>query len=195
MHLRQQRYISPLAALLIVTDEEGVLRALDFADYEVRMQRLLRLHYGEYSLEQNAAPADVVTALDAYFEGDLRALDATRTATGGTPFQQEVWQALRRIEPGTTKTYGQLAADLGRPAASRAVGAANGANPIAIVVPCHRVIGASGSLTGYAGSLPRKQWLLEHEREHSGVGFQPAVTTTRSAALAGRTPGSWPHGF
>jgi O-6-methylguanine DNA methyltransferase len=164
MHLRQQEYTSPVATLLIVTDDEGVLRALDFADYEGRMQRLLRLHYGEYSLKPDAAPSEIVTALKAYFEGDLRAPHAIRTATGGTPFQQEVWQALRRIEPGTTKTYGQIAADLGRPAASRAIGAANGANPIAIVVPCHRVIGASGSLTGYAGSLPRKQWLLAHEQ-------------------------------
>ena len=169
MHLRLQEYISPLATLLIVTDEEGALRALEFADYEARMQRLLRLHYGGYSLEQGATPTDVVAALNAYFGGELRALQDIRTATGGTPFQREVWQALRTIEPGTTRTYGRLAADLGRPAASRAVGAANGANPIAIVVPCHRVIGASGSLTGYAGSLPRKQWLLEHERTWSAA--------------------------
>lgn len=164
MHLRLHQYVSPLAMLLIVTDEEGAVRALDFADYEARMQRLLKQHYGEYSLQPAAAPADVVAALDAYFAGDLRALNSICTATGGTPFQRKVWQALRAIEPGTTKTYGRLAADLERPAASRAVGAANGANPIAIIVPCHRVIGASGALTGYAGSLPRKQWLLEHER-------------------------------
>ena len=89
---------------------------------------------------------------------------SVRTATGGTSFQRAVWRALRAIKPGTTKSYGQIAASIGRPTASRAVGAANGANPIAIVVPCHRVIGANGALTGYGGGLPRKRWLLDHER-------------------------------
>lgn len=168
MRLLLERYKSPCSPLLLVTDETGALRALDFADYEPRMHRLLREHYGEYELEKGAAPASVIRSLDAYFDGDLNALDNERTATGGTPFQRAVWRALRAIKPGTTKSYGQIAARIGRPTASRAVGAANGSNPIAIVVPCHRVIGANGALTGYGGGLPRKRWLLDHEREFSG---------------------------
>jgi len=84
--------------------------------------------------------------------------------TGGTPFQQEVWRSLRAIPCGTTTSYGKLAAQIGRPAAVRAVGLANGANPVAVVIPCHRVIGSNGSLTGYGGGLERKRWLLDHEK-------------------------------
>lgn len=164
MHLRLEPYASPVGEILLVTDNDGALRALDFADYESRMHRLLREHYGDYELKEGAAPKLVVQSLDAYFAGDFSALDSLHTAMSGTEFQRAVWQALRNIAPGTTKSYGQIAAEIGRPQTSRAVGAANGANPIAIVVPCHRVIGASGKLTGYGGGLPRKQWLLEHER-------------------------------
>ena len=98
----------------------------------------------------------------------LRAVNSIPTKTCGTPFQQAVWQSLRAIEPGHTKTYGQLAKELGRASASRAVGAANSANPISIVVPCHRVIGATGALTGYSGGLSHKEWLLAHERQFAG---------------------------
>ena len=109
-------------------------------------------------------PAGVATALAAYFRGDLTALDAVQVDPEGTPFQRRVWAGLRTIPAGTTTSYGALARAIGLPiAASRAVGAANGANPIWIVVPCHRVIGASGDLTGYAGGLDVKRWLLEHE--------------------------------
>src|SRR6202035_4574287 len=99
-----------------------------------------------------------------YFDGAMDALAEINTATGGTPFQREVWKALRAIPAGVTISYGQLAVNVGQAGASRAVGAANGANPIAIVVPCHRVIGANGTLTGYGGGLERKTWLLDHER-------------------------------
>ena len=99
----------------------------------------------------------------AYFKGDLTAIDGLKVANGGTDFQRAVWKALRAIPAGGTITYGALAARLGRPKAARAVGLANGANPIAIVVPCHRVVGADGSLTGYGGGMARKQWLLAHE--------------------------------
>jgi methylated-DNA-[protein]-cysteine S-methyltransferase len=167
MHLRLEQYKSPFSTLLLVTDEAGALRALDFADFEPRMRRLLREHYGEYELKDGSPPVTVIRALDAYFDGNLRALESIRTATGGTSFQRAVWRALRAIKPGTTKSYGQIAARIGRPTASRAVGAANGSNPIAIVVPCHRVIGANGALTGYGGGLPRKRWLLDHEARHS----------------------------
>ena len=148
------------------------------------MQRLSRDHYDTYTLEEGAAPKDVVRAFDEYFDGKLDALDGIRTATGGTPFQRTVWQALRQIEPGTTKSYGQLAADIGRAGASRAVGAANGANPIAIVVPCHRVIGADGTLTGYGGGLARKEWLLRHERAFAPRG--EATISGRKRARLGQ---------
>ncbi len=164
MHLQLERYAAPLAPLLLVTDDEGALRALDFADHESRMQRLLRLHYGDVLLQKGAPPKSVLRALDAYFDGQFAALDDIQVATGGTPFQRAVWRAVRAIPPGATSSYGRIARALGRPGAGRAVGAANGANPTAIVVPCHRVIGASGALTGYGGGLPRKQWLLDHER-------------------------------
>jgi len=163
MRLRLERWSAPISPLLIVTDEEGVLRALEFAGYECRLHRLLHSHYGDYTLEEGKAPASLKHALQAYFAGSADALKKIRTATGGTPFQREVWNALRQIPAGTTISYGQLAAKIGRVGASRAVGAANGANPIPIVVPCHRVIGAEGTLTGYGGGLPYKKWLLEHE--------------------------------
>ena len=180
MRLQLERWKSPVAMLLLVTDEDGALRGLEFADHESRMSRLLRLHYGAYTLEEGDAPVSITRALDAYFNGDMEALAAIRTATGGTPFQREVWKALRTIPAGTTMSYGQLAAKIGRTGASRAVGAANGANPIAIVVPCHRVIGASGALTGFAGGLPRKRWLLDHENRFAqapaGSGFSNCLT-------------------
>jgi O-6-methylguanine DNA methyltransferase len=108
-------------------------------------------------------PAAIAAALDGYFAGDLTAVDAVPVATGGTEFQKSVWAALRSIPAGETRGYGALAAAIGKPGAARAVGLANGMNPIGIVVPCHRVIGASGALTGYAGGVERKRWLLAHE--------------------------------
>lgn len=163
MRLDLSRRASPLGTMLIVTDEAGRLRALDFDDYEARLHRLLRLHYGPVMLEQGRAPAPVAAALDAYFAGEHGALDVLPVETGGTPFQREAWAALRKIPVGQTWSYGRQAAHIGRPAAVRAIGMANGANPVAIVVPCHRVIGANASLTGYGGGLHRKRWLLEHE--------------------------------
>jgi O-6-methylguanine DNA methyltransferase len=167
MHFRLERWASPISPLLLVTDTKGILRALEYADYEPRMHWLLRRHYGSYTLEEGAAPLSLTQALDAYFAGCIDVLAGVEIATGGTPFQGRVWRALRAIPAGTTVSYGQLAGHLGENKASRAVGAANGANPIAIVVPCHRVIGANGGLTGYAGGILRKQWLLEHEASFS----------------------------
>ena len=102
-------------------------------------------------------------AVEAYFAGDVRALDGVAVKTGGTAFQRTVWAALRAIPPGETRSYGQLAAAIGSPKAVRAAGLANGQNPVAVIVPCHRVIGSNGTLTGYAGGLERKRWLLKHE--------------------------------
>lgn len=158
------RLTTPLGTMLVVVDGAGNLRALDWADYEARMRQLLQRHYGKaLMLADGAAPASIVDALERYFQGDVTAIDTIPVATGGTAFQREVWAALRAIPVGSTVNYGALARKLGRPNAVRAVGLANGANPVGLVVPCHRVIGANASLTGYAGGLERKRWLLMHE--------------------------------
>lgn len=159
---------SPLGPILLVSDAAGRVRALDFQDYRPRMERLLARHYGPVQLSPGSAP-DLRTRLAGYFAGDLAALDVIVTATGGTAFQRRVWQALRAIPPGRTLTYGDLARQIDSPTAMRAVGLANGANPIGIIVPCHRVVGANGTLTGYAGGLERKRWLLAHEAAHAGA--------------------------
>ena len=159
------RMDSPIGQVLTATDADGVLRALDFHDYEDRLRRLLIRHYGAVELLEGKAPEPVRGALQAWFAGDLRAFDGLTVATGGTEFQRRVWAALRDIPAGETRSYGQLAAAIGQPTAVRAVGLANGANPVGIVTPCHRVIGAGGALTGYAGGVERKRWLLEHERK------------------------------
>jgi methylated-DNA-[protein]-cysteine S-methyltransferase len=161
-----ERMPTPCGELLLATDDEGALRALDWSDHEVRVRQLLRLQYPKHTVQWVSAPeraSDARSALKAYLSGDLDAIDAIAVGMGGTPFQREVWSALRKIPVGETVSYGELALRLNRPCAVRAVGMANGANPISIVVPCHRVIGADGSLTGYGAGLPRKRWLLEHE--------------------------------
>lgn len=158
------RLASPVGEVVLVWDAEGVIRALDFEDHEARLQRLLRRHYGACVLAPAIAPETLRAGLARFFAGDLAAIDALPVRTNGTAFQRRVWTALRGIPAGRTRTYGELAAAIGAPTASRAVGLANGANPIAIVVPCHRVIGADGGLTGYGGGLARKRWLLDHER-------------------------------
>jgi methylated-DNA-[protein]-cysteine S-methyltransferase len=163
MHLTLARVPSPVGEILVVTDTDGAVRALDFHDYEARLRLLLRRHYGEVVLVDGTAPAPVRDAVQAWFGGDLQAFDTIEVRTGGTEFQRAVWKALRDIPAGETRSYGQLAAAVGAPKAVRAVGMANGANPVGVIVPCHRVIGANGTLTGYAGGLERKRWLLAHE--------------------------------
>ncbi|HEX6245402.1 MAG TPA: methylated-DNA--[protein]-cysteine S-methyltransferase [Polyangiales bacterium] len=167
MRLRVEHHASPIGTLALVTNAAGELCALDYPEYEARLLRLLSRHHGGSELVQAPPTPALSRALDAYFGGALQALDGLVTATHGSPFQRTVWSALRAIPPGTTVSYGQLAAQLGQPNAARAVGLANGSNPIAIVVPCHRVIGANGALTGYAGGVERKRWLLAHERSAS----------------------------
>ena len=157
------RIDTPVGQALLVVDGDGVVRALDFHDYEPRLLRLLARHYGTFDLTPGRAPAQIRQTIAAYFSGDITTLNTLEVRTGGTDFQRSVWAALRAIPPGQTRTYGQIASAIGRPSAVRAVGLANGANPIAVIVPCHRVIGANGTLTGYAGGLERKQWLLAHE--------------------------------
>jgi methylated-DNA-[protein]-cysteine S-methyltransferase len=160
---------TPIGQLIYVCDSEGRLRMVDWSDHESRARRLLGIHYGKtgYTLTKQRDPFGLTARLAAYFEGDITIIDDIPTATAGTAFQREVWRALRRIPAGTTISYGELARRIGRPNAVRAVGLANGSNPIGVVVPCHRVIGANGSLTGYGGGLHRKEWLLAHERAHT----------------------------
>jgi len=156
--------LTPLGTALILTDKTENLRALDWSDYEDRMYRLLRLHYGtDYEIVEGMRLSKASLLIGKYFAGDLKAIDKIKIATNGTPFQKKVWTALRKIPAGKTITYAALAKKLGAPGAVRAVGGANGANPIGVVVPCHRMIGTSGKLTGYGGGLHRKKYLLEHE--------------------------------
>lgn len=161
------RMATPIGTMLVVTDRGGSLRAVDWSDYEERLHRLLRRHYGSFELTEGAAPSAIRDALLRYFQGDIKALEAIPVETAGTPFQRQVWSALRTIPAGRTVSYGMLAEEIGRPGAVRAVGLANGANPVGVVVPCHRVVGANAALTGYAGGLERKRWLLDHERRHA----------------------------
>ncbi len=154
---------TPIGQIDVVTDALGRLRVLEFHDQPHRLARALRLHHRDQPVEPSKAPAAVRDGLAAYFAGDLPALKTVPWTIGGTGFQNQMWHALAEIPPGETTTYARLAERLGRPSAMRAVGAANGANPIAIVVPCHRVIGTGGSLTGYGGGVERKRWLLAHE--------------------------------
>jgi methylated-DNA-[protein]-cysteine S-methyltransferase len=143
---------SPLGELLAVVDERGALVALDFEDSP-----------GRPGLRRDAARLrPVARALERYFAGELRAFELA-LAPEGTPFQLRVWRALEQIPYGTTLSYGELARRIGAPRAVRAVGRANGSNPIPIVIPCHRVIGADGTLTGYGGGIERKRRLLELE--------------------------------
>lgn len=165
LRLLIDRLETPIGELAVVADRQGNLRTLEWTDHDERMRRQLRLHYGAdgFVLEPARDPSGLTGALRAYFAGDLAIIDRLPTATGGTPFQRLVWRALRQIPCGTTMSYSELARRIGRAEAVRAVGLANGANPISIVVPCHRVIGANGALTGYGGGIERKRWLLAHE--------------------------------
>jgi methylated-DNA-[protein]-cysteine S-methyltransferase len=165
------RFTTPIGTMMIAADANGNLRAALFTEDEDLIRRYLRFQSGRigFILESQLNPHGFAETIARYFAGELDAIDRIPVETGGTPFQREVWQALRTIPCGTTNSYGQLAKCIGRPAAVRAVGLANGANPVAVVVPCHRVIGSNGSLTGYGGGIERKRWLLDHERGRPGL--------------------------
>lgn len=156
---------TPIGPVVLVADETGALAMAEFADCEHRMDRWLqrRLHSGRYTLGPGAISAAVKQAFENYFGGDVAALRDVAVRLDGTAFQNEVWTALRGIPPGETFAYGAFAERLGRPQSARAVGHANGANPLSIVVPCHRLVGADGALTNYGGGIERKRWLLDHE--------------------------------
>jgi methylated-DNA-[protein]-cysteine S-methyltransferase len=168
LELLIDRIDTPIGEMVIIADHDGNLRAVDWTDHDPRAQNFLRLHYGShgrvgFTLTPARNPSGLSETIRRYFAGDLAAIDNLPVKTNGTPFQRQVWQALREIPLGTTTSYGQLASRIGRPTAVRAVGLANGSNPVGVIVPCHRVIGSNGSLTGYGGGMERKRWLLEHE--------------------------------
>jgi len=172
MILTRSTISTPIGDMLALVAGEG-LCALEFmggpGKQLSRLERRLSRWFPPHEIVDGETPAIVRSRewLAAYFDGSNAAIGDLPVAMHGAPFEQRVWRALLTIPPGTTTSYGALATALGSPGASRAVGAANGANPIAIVVPCHRVIGSSGSLVGYGGGLDRKTWLLEHERRWS----------------------------
>lgn len=159
--LTLDRIATPIGTALAVTDEAGVLRAFNWTDYEDQMSVWIARRYPTAARREGAGP--LRRAFDAYFSGQVRAFETVAWEGAGTAFQRKVWETLCTIPAGETLSYGQLAERIGRPTAVRAVGLANGSNPVALIVPCHRVIGSNGSLTGYGGGLPRKRWLLEHE--------------------------------
>ncbi|EOV9626260.1 methylated-DNA--[protein]-cysteine S-methyltransferase [Cronobacter sakazakii] len=163
--LLEDKIETPLGPLWVIADEQSRLRAVEWEEHSDRMEQLLAIHYRQEGFRRVGCvnPGGLSDALRAWFAGDLAVIDSLPTATAGTPFQREVWQMLRTIPCGQVMHYGVMAERLGRPGAARAVGAANGSNPISIVVPCHRVIGRNGTLTGYAGGVARKEWLLRHE--------------------------------
>ena len=153
---------SPVGLLHAVT-RSGKLCDLEVAEIWPDKEQRLNKRFGTPCRFETGECGEVAARLAAYFRGDLPALDGIDVDPGGTEFQREVWSALRRIPVGATLTYGAMAAQLVKPRAFRAVGAANGRNPVAIVIPCHRLIGANGSLTGYLSGIERKRWLLVHE--------------------------------
>jgi methylated-DNA-[protein]-cysteine S-methyltransferase len=152
---------SPLGELLVLADEDGLTGL-----YLPTGKHVAQTPKG--ARRDDAALASVRQQLAEYFSGQRERFDLPLNPYG-TAFQRKVWLALRDIPYGKTTTYGTIATDLGQPTASRAVGLANGRNPLAVIVPCHRVIGANGALTGFGGGLPRKRWLLDHERRILGA--------------------------
>lgn len=147
-----------------IVAKSGRLLALEFGDIDHRLMPFLRARFRAPPILEPMEPFGIVAALRSYFAGDIAAIDSIETDAGGTAFQRTAWAALRAIPPGETLSYGTMAAMLGRPNAARAVGSANALNPISLVVPCHRLVGGKGALTGYGGGLERKRWLLDHER-------------------------------
>lgn len=182
LHFQLEKFPTPIGQMLLVTDEQQHVRAIDWHDYEERMHLLMRRQYKGIALSLRETPpaSQAARTLQAYFEGDLGGIETIQVALGGTDFQRQVWTALRGIPAGQWLSYRDLAVRIGRPAAIRAVGLANGANPISIVLPCHRVLGSNAALTGYGGGLHRKRWLLEHEK---------AMPIPEPVAQSGTLPG------
>lgn len=160
------RITSPIGELVLFADGAALV-GLEFGNRPGRVSNVrsqLERSLGKFDERESADPAGAVTRLKRYFAGDRNALEGQQVRPHGTEFQRRVWEALCAIRVGETRSYGELAASIGNPNSSRAVGAANGSNPVALFVPCHRVIASDGTLHGYGGGLDRKQWLLTHER-------------------------------
>lgn len=168
--MRSCTFDSPLGPVLATATDSGITE-LRFPPHEPRDAPPDR---------PTGVLADARAQLSAWFAGELTAFDLPLDLSAGTAFQQRVWALLRTVPYGTTTSYGALATRLDSPGASRAVGAANGRNPVALVVPCHRVVGSTGAITGYAGGLDRKRWLLDHERATSGTTLFPLDTRDAS---------------
>jgi len=154
---------TPLGGAILIADGDGAMRMYCWEEDAHDWRKLFHRRYGKCELVARIDRFGHVGALKRYFAGEIAAIDTIPVAFDGTPFQTKVWRALRTIAGGTTLSYGALAKRIGEPKSVRAVGLANGSNPVGVVVPCHRVIGADGSLTGYGGGLKRKRWLLDHE--------------------------------
>lgn len=161
---------TPIGGLTLIARDGGLLCMAEFADCEHRMDRWLRARLAKVSggLRDGEVATAIAGAFAAYFGGEIAILDTVDVEFSGTPFQNQVWSALRGIPPGGTRAYSDFARQLGRPQAARAVGHANGANPLSIAVPCHRLVATGGALVNYGGGLWRKRWLLEHEARHAG---------------------------
>lgn len=156
--------IETISPMHMVADGDRLI-ALEFGDVEHRLMPMLRARFGVgVELRRIQELGGISPLIRAYFNGDVNAIDGIDTDGGGTDFQHRAWAALRTIPPGETRSYGEMAAALGKPNAARAIGSANALNPISLVVPCHRLVGSNGALTGYGGGVKRKRWLLEHER-------------------------------
>jgi methylated-DNA-[protein]-cysteine S-methyltransferase len=166
------RMETPLGIAILIADETGALRLHRWEDPADSWRKEFYHRYGDVELVAQRDRFGHVATLERYYNGEITVLDTIPVAFAGTPFQQKVWKALRTIAGGSTVSYGALAKRIGAPSAVRAVGLANGRNPIGVVVPCHRVIGSDGSLTGYGGGLARKRWLLEHEARHCAFRLQ-----------------------
>ncbi len=162
MKLTFDTFDTPLGEMTAVFNGDA-LCLLDFSDCPERIEKLLRRRFKNYEKSTQTNPLGIRDRVHAYFKGDTDAFDGVKLDTGGTAFQQTVWQALQKIPRGRAISYGELARTIGNPKAVRAVGGANGKNPVAIIVPCHRVIGSDGTLTGYAGGVERKRQLLALE--------------------------------
>ena len=186
MRLAYHVMSSPLGLLFLARREAG-LSHLEFMDRK-SIKRMIASHAAQYpgaTWEPSLLELkDVVDQLEGYFCGALTTFDVA-LAPAGSPFQLTVWKQLLKIPFGTTRTYGDVAKAIKQPRSARAVGLANNQNPIAIVVPCHRVIGANKSLTGYGGGLHRKKWLLEHEARFAKHGDTEADLFTTASSRSG----------
>jgi methylated-DNA-[protein]-cysteine S-methyltransferase len=158
-----ERLVTPVGPLLLTHDGEALWN-IAFEDREERRAGELARHASGATVRMMRKRSIFAKALHDYFEGDVQAIDGLRVAVMGTPFQRKAWTALRRIPAGTTRSYGEQAVRIGHDNAARAVGRANGLNPVSIVVPCHRLVGSNGALVHYGGGLERKRWLIDHEQ-------------------------------